>query len=145
MTPDQRRAYDNARYQVRREEILNLLGGVCIDCCTDDDLQIDHVDASAKTFDISRRWTAPWEVLLVELAKCVLRCGGCHRKKTQRRAEHAGGRNKIALPQHGTHVMYSRERCRCGACKAWKRRYRNGEVDAHGVQVLVVTRLPSKQ
>ena len=54
--------------------------GPCVDCGSLDDLQVDHVDAAVK---VSHRiWSWARERREAELAKCVVRCDPCHKKKS---------------------------------------------------------------
>jgi hypothetical protein len=53
----------------------------CIDCGTNDGtLEFDHLDPSQKLFNIGHI-TRGRAALLAEIAKCVVRCGPCHRKR----------------------------------------------------------------
>jgi hypothetical protein len=71
--------YMNERYWDRRNRLLAVLGGRCVDCGVAEQLEFDHVDQLTKSFGISRRLnSAPWNVLLAEAEKCVLRCQACH-------------------------------------------------------------------
>lgn len=58
----------------------------CIDCGEKDDrcLQFDHVDPGNKFKNISRliSSSASIETIKLEIQKCELRCGNCHRLKT---------------------------------------------------------------
>lgn len=67
--------------------MLEYLGGKCVDCGVEVNLEIDHVDPAQKSFYISRRWWLPWEVMVEELDKCVLRCHSCHVIKTYGREQ----------------------------------------------------------
>lgn len=69
------------RYQEARE----LLGGRCGRCGATSDLEIDHIDPSAKTFRITDVLTRKREVRLAELSKCQLLCTDCHADKTWNR------------------------------------------------------------
>lgn len=69
----------------RRFEWLSR-NGPCVDCGSWTDLEVDHVDPSAKVDHKVWSWSEPRR--LAELAKCVVRCQTCHLRKT-----HAGGEN----------------------------------------------------
>lgn len=71
------------RYHERRTEALTLLGGVCIRCKTDEDLNFDHIDRDTKSFPISQLWSVSRTKYLSEIAKCQILCGPCHRDKTR--------------------------------------------------------------
>lgn len=58
----------------------------CVDCGEADlrCLDFDHRDPAEKLSNVSALvWThARWERILVEIAKCDVRCANCHRKRT---------------------------------------------------------------
>jgi hypothetical protein len=65
---------------LRRADALKLERG-CIDCgyrAHPAALHFDHRDPKEKRFSISQRIRQPWVVLLVEIAKCDVRCANCH-------------------------------------------------------------------
>lgn len=78
------RKYMLARYHRRRAAAVERLGGKCVDCGSTELLEIDHVDPSAKAFDIGRA-LATWaeDRLRAEIAKCALRCDECHKAKSR--------------------------------------------------------------
>lgn len=105
----------------RRLELITLLGGVCVRCGTQKDLEFDHVDPATCSFRLSGKGLdKPWVVLLAEAAKCQLLCHLHHREKTVECGEAGGGWNKIDGPdgfQHGTESGYMRGKCRCPECR----------------------------
>jgi hypothetical protein len=54
--------------------------GPCIDCLSREGLEVDHADASTKV--THRIWSWSKARRDAELAKCVVRCNSCHKKKT---------------------------------------------------------------
>lgn len=82
---------NTARRKRRVREVLNdklaryLLEHPCVDCGEGDIrcLDFDHVDPITKLADISFMiidvW--PWDRILAEIEKCVVRCANCHRRK----------------------------------------------------------------
>lgn len=95
--------YDTRRYHERRQRMLDLLGGKCWECESEDNLQVHHQDPKQKSFTLADSgWTRPWNQIEDELRKCVLLCGICHGKK------HA--------TSHGKRRMYNRG-CRCDKCR----------------------------
>jgi hypothetical protein len=112
--------YNRERARRRKDEWL-AANGPCRRCGTWDDLEVDHVDPKTKSFSVT--FTEGKARLEAELAKCQVLCVPCHIQKAIETGEHrGGGQNKITNPQHGTDVMYRREKCRCPECQAWKRR-----------------------
>lgn len=82
-------------------------GKICIDCGSDQDLELDHVVPADKIDHKIWSWS---EVRRnEELAKCVVRCEDCHKKKTA----------VDVMAPHGR-VRYEKHHCRCGICVAAK-------------------------
>lgn len=66
--------------------------GPCVDCGSDENLRLDHKDASQK---VSHRiWSWSDDRRLAELAKCVVRCYPCHIVKTNNCNEHTRGEQR---------------------------------------------------
>lgn len=106
--------YMKRRYYEKRQEAIGILGGVCIECGSVEDLQIDHIDPSKKSGDIAKLWTYSLERFFQELAKCQILCEDCHKKKTSVdiRVMRTGHKEL----QHGTQWKYKKEGCRCEPC-----------------------------
>jgi 5-methylcytosine-specific restriction endonuclease McrA len=105
------RAYMRKRYYARRDEAIERLGGLCVDCGTEANLQFDHQNLGDKARDVSSQtWSGAdfWE----EIAKCALRCERCHRKKTSREAS----------VEHGQGAT-GKKNCRCELCGPLKNAY----------------------
>lgn len=94
------------------ELAIHHLEGVCADCGTTENLQIDHIDPSTKSFNISSMTCFSWERIEVELRKCQALCRPCHLKKSIREqsVEHGGG-------------LTGKKDCRCDLCGPLKRKY----------------------
>lgn len=88
-------SYKSSKYRIyRRRCKLNryrmiylwLAKHPCIDCGETNPaiLEFDHRDPSQKSFTIGQHLgaTTPMHKIWVEIAKCDIRCVGCHRKKT---------------------------------------------------------------
>ena len=92
-TQEQQRAYQLAWVQKRRQAWLDEQGGSCIDCGSDEALEIDHADSTTKMMPIAQVWSlSPSNTKrIAELAKCVIRCHACHVKKTLVENEHPSG------------------------------------------------------
>lgn len=103
--PDKQRAYQREWTARRRDEWL--ADRECVDCGSTDRLEVDHVDAAQK---VSHRiWSWSNERRLAELAKCVVRCAGCHRDR------HAEQRSAHGIKRY-------EKGCRCNVCRAAKAR-----------------------
>lgn len=77
--------------RLKRRVLLNSLklASGCVDCGYDEDpvaLDFDHRDPGQKAFTIAEAGTVALSLLLLELAKCDVRCANCHRVKTHRQA-----------------------------------------------------------
>ncbi len=103
------REYMLRRYHARRLKAIKQLGGVCIDCGTETNLEFDHIINEDKKL-IGKMFTSASEAKLqLELAKCVLRCKACHRLKTILERGHFP-----ATDTHGTLSSY--RYCKCALC-----------------------------
>lgn len=88
---EKRKRYLKARYRRQMEQIREIKAQRgCQDCGEKDPivLEFDHRDPSSKTRKKSVRTHNPihpclnWERLLIEIAKCDVRCAKCHRRRT---------------------------------------------------------------
>jgi hypothetical protein len=71
------------RYQERRAMVIEMLGGRCRRCGSVDQLEIDHIDPSSKTYDVARiLGSASKNRLMSEVVKCQLLCSACHQHKS---------------------------------------------------------------
>ncbi len=73
----------------RRENRLRvfeyLLSHTCVDCGEADPvvLEFDHRDPATKRSEVARlAMSKSWKVVSAEIAKCDVRCGSCHRRRT---------------------------------------------------------------
>lgn len=110
------RQYRQRTNEAKRQRARDHLGGACAVCGSTADLHFHHVDPDTKSYNISDKVTdLSWEVLVLELDKCELRC-----------AEHHVEHHRSTAP-HGTARRYWRG-CRCDPCTAantaHNRRYR---------------------
>jgi 5-methylcytosine-specific restriction endonuclease McrA len=98
-------AYMRSRRATRRADLINLAGGVCFRCGTDEDLQFDHRDPATKSFVLSgKALDKAWVKILEEFEKCDLLCRPCHLIKSVENGETGGGWNKVT--EHGTEAMH---------------------------------------
>lgn len=102
------------RYHARRIEAIKLLGGKCAVCNTTEKLELDHIDRTAKTFDIGKLFSRGKARYLKELELCQLLCYDCHKEKTFEDAGYS--------EEHGKGLTGKRN-CRCALCGPLKKRY----------------------
>ena len=108
--PDRQREYQRVWIAARRREWLET-NGPCVQCGSEDNLEVDHIDPEYK---ISHNvWTWAKSRRLEELAKCQVLCESCHLTKTSK--------HRFDETKHGREHMYRSRRCRCVECKEWKR------------------------
>lgn len=80
-----RNGYHRDYLRQRKLELLALRGGQCVDCGYNRHpaaLDFDHVIGS-KEFSIALGLGKPWDVLVTEAKKCVIRCANCRRERMQ--------------------------------------------------------------
>lgn len=83
-----RRAIDEMRLKKQDTLLLvhdHLRAHPCIDCGETDitTLDFDHIDPRQKTMEIGKMiGHRPWPVIRAEIAKCMVRCANCHRRRT---------------------------------------------------------------
>jgi hypothetical protein len=128
------RKYQLERYHRRRKGAILALGGKCKKCCSIENLELDHIDHTQKSFNISQLWSVSEQRYLTELVKCQILCASCHMSKSKQEGSVGsnGGWNRIDHYDHGTGLMYQKDKCRCGLCQKWRRLYRSKQVDYHG-------------
>ncbi len=96
----------------RRKEVVDILGGCCINCQSVERLEIAHINPEDRSFGISGgALRKSMEVILEELQKCQLMCHKCNKEKKTLDM----GKDKV---QHGSASMYTNYKCRCDDCKA---------------------------
>lgn len=100
------------RYVIMRARAIAHLGGACIKCGAIEDLEIDHIDRTTKSFDPLSKICLSWEKLEVELGKCQLLCKVHHKEKSVQElsVEHGGG-------------LTGKKNCRCDLCRPLKNAY----------------------
>lgn len=76
------RSYMLRRYHQRRGEAIQILGGECSYCGSEEGLELDHVDWRNKGISLNRLWSISKERFLAELKKCQVLCKDCHLEKT---------------------------------------------------------------
>jgi Zn finger protein HypA/HybF involved in hydrogenase expression len=117
----------------------------CVDCGNSDVRVLDFDHRGDKSFGIGAAISGghlSWAKILIEIAKCEVRCANCHRIR------HAVENKWYDFPadlfkpkefKHGSQHSYSYHKCRCNICREAHRlhvkKFRNGPVSS----------LPSKQ
>ena len=109
-TGDKKREYQREWMKDRRAKAIAYLGGCCVECGTEEELEFDHIDRNNKEHNISSLLSSEWGTLLLELVKCQLLCKDCHSKKT---LEELSGELT-----HGSYHLGYRKGCLCEVCKA---------------------------
>ena len=86
-----------ARQALRMMVIEYLLQHPCIDCGNKDIrvLEFDHI-AGTKSFDVGSMASFKKDVMMDEIAKCVVRCGNCHKIATGERGKRWWTRSEYA-------------------------------------------------
>lgn len=107
---ERRREYERQRREKWRKEIIRLAGGACVVCGATAHLEFHHRDPKEKGYKISQMMNMSSMSLILEMAKCELRCARHHRDA------------HTTEMQHGTRAGYQRG-CRCLACVSAKREY----------------------
>ena len=115
MSYETHKKYLLPKYHQRMSDMRAALGGVCVECGTDENIQIDHIDPDTKSFTLSKGWGKPWAVIEAELKKCQLLCRGCHSDKSAKESSvrNSGGTRPA---QHGKYTMRYKYRCKCDVC-----------------------------
>ena len=96
--------------QKRKKELIDMLGGKCVNCGSKNNLEFDHLEPSQKKFKISE--ILDWGELNIkaETSKCQLLCKQCHHQKTLKNLEYG------AEAPHGSLWRYRKYKCRCDDC-----------------------------
>lgn len=106
---EKKREYQRRYMQARREKAIAYLGGKCVTCECESDLEFDHVLREDKTRTISSLLSGRWERLRAELDVCQLLCESCHSVKTV-------GEQTRPL-EHGSYYRGYRKGCGCSKCR----------------------------
>jgi hypothetical protein len=81
-----KRRINNQRYRHRNREMVieYLLDHPCVDCGISDPLvlEFDHMDNKIMDVSSLAGSSVAWKRVEAEIAKCVVRCANCHRKRT---------------------------------------------------------------
>lgn len=106
-------AYMKARWEVRRRQAVDKLGGKCVRCGTTKELEFDHIKPETKKMTIARASSMNEKFFWEEVAKCQLLCKTHHVEKTAK---------EIGAVGHGEGKTGKRG-CKCIPCKTRKSEY----------------------
>jgi 5-methylcytosine-specific restriction endonuclease McrA len=108
---DYMRDYMRNRYHEKRQNMIQELGGKCAACGDTNDLHIDHIDSSKKTFRAADIHSVSDKKLSEEKKNFQLLCKKCHKEKTKRDWDFG-----VPKTQHGSYWSYKKYKCRCPQC-----------------------------
>lgn len=108
------------RYHQRRLQSIEYLGGKCNICKSTEDLQLDHINPSDKSFNLAKALSS-WSIERIrpELDKCQILCSECHKAKTRKDLAEKFGQREFW--EHGTLTGY--KYCKCNECKSARAEY----------------------
>jgi len=115
---DYMREYMRNRYHQKRKQIIDELGGKCVNCGDTNDLHIDHIDADKKTMRAADVHSVNDKHLNEEKKNFQLLCKKCHKEKTKKAWDYG-----VPKTKHGTYWAYKKYKCRCPACVVAYRKY----------------------
>ena len=108
--------YMKKRWEQRRKQAIEKLGGKCTICGNSENLEFDHIDPSTKLYTIARASSFSEKRFWEEVSKCQLLCVVHHQNKTIK--------EKTKNITHGTISGYYHYRCRCLECKTACSKYK---------------------
>lgn len=112
--PEINRKYLLDRYYKQRALFIKYLGGKCVICGGTEDLEIDHIDRTKKSFRVSQLWPVKkLPEVFKELDKCQLLCREHHIAKTI--PEHKEDALKQSIT-HGSIYAWMKKKCQCEDC-----------------------------
>jgi hypothetical protein len=120
-TKEEQRRYQREWIARRRREWFDE-NGPCVDCGSQENLELDHVDPTIKVDHKVWSWTKIRRE--IELAKCMVRCESCHLKRTIQQLT-----RNICSRGHDKYVTGRDTDGSCAECRREnQRRYRNTNV-----------------
>lgn len=99
----------------RRQKALGLLGGKCVVCGSTQNLEIDHIDPTTKSFTLARGWHHAWDKVVKELEKCQILCSTHHIEKSK-----IDNKKEITHGRYWSAYVY---KCKCEICSNFKVEY----------------------
>jgi hypothetical protein len=79
-------AKSRLRYENTKRINEFLLENPCVDCGERDPVVLEFDHKGDKQGDVSDLLARSWNLVMVEIAKCEVRCANCHRRVTAKRA-----------------------------------------------------------
>lgn len=117
---EQKRAYQRQWLKLRRDKAIKEMGGQCVNCGSDENLEFDHKDRISKMHPIGSIWSRSWDFIWQELNKCQLLCEKCHLNKTSQE-----NTTEICYKGHTKSISGRDTDGHCSECRREKdRRYR---------------------
>ena len=112
----------NKYYQKVKENWIQSLGGKCVECQSQERLEIDHINPKEKSFSLSKVWSQIKyrELILEELKKCQVLCYICHKQKSN---EESSIRKLSEGFTHGKEYAWMKKKCGCSLCLQDKETY----------------------
>jgi hypothetical protein len=115
---DYMREYMRNRYHQKRQQMIDELGGKCVNCGDVNNLHIDHIDASKKTMRAADIHSVNDKKLNEEKKNFQLLCEKCHKEKTKDAWDFG-----VPKTEHGKIWMFRKYKCRCPECIAAYKKY----------------------
>ena len=88
------REYSINYYYKRKKLLLDILGGKCVQCGSQEKLQFDHIEPNNKSFSVGKLLSYSFDLILDELKKCQILCFDCHLNKTRNEGSLKKGNKK---------------------------------------------------
>ena len=126
-TKEAQREYQRKWMARRRKEWLDA-NGPCVECGSEENLQVDHINPEDKVEH--KVWSWAEGRRLAELAKCQVLCLPCHQAKTSANGEYARGTTNGQSKLTDEQVMAIRLDVAAGGQQiAWAYREHRGRAD----------------
>ena len=84
MDREYHKKYSKNYYYIRKNELIQKLGGKCSKCGSTEHLEFDHINPENKSFNISQMLNRSKQATDDELQKCQLLCHHCHQEKSRK-------------------------------------------------------------
>jgi len=116
--PERRKENRRKKHKEYMNYAIEKLGGKCVKCNSQENLELDHIDPKTKIAKICAVIRNYPNKLEEELVKCQVLCKLCHREKS----------SKESRPfTHGTTYGALQKKCPCETCVEHKIQYRKNQ------------------